>query len=71
MASDNKSDFLTEEDIEQPPKCSKCGFFLDFDSFNPFFKLKNKNYDVSYTYDLRCIVSLKFKEFVSGKVIQD
>jgi hypothetical protein len=43
--------------------CEKCGYKLDFGYINPKFRLKRKVYDLSFTYDHCCIVSLKFKEF--------
>jgi hypothetical protein len=45
------------------PKCPKCGYVTNFDYISPLFKLNKRKYDVSDTYDLRFIVSLKFKEF--------
>jgi hypothetical protein len=61
---DNDSFFIEDERSLNAPICSKCGRLLDsVNYFNPFFKLKRKIYDFSFTYDQRKIVSLKFKEF--------
>lgn len=63
-ANDNDSFFLEDEKDLHEPTCPKCGYLLDcVNYFNPFFKVKRKNYDLSYTYDQRAIVSLRFKEF--------
>jgi hypothetical protein len=62
--NDNDSFFIEDEKHLDSPTCSKCGWLLDFiNYFNPLFKLKRKTYDLSFTYDQRKIVSLKFKEF--------
>lgn len=45
------------------PVCDECGYKLNFQYTNPEFKLKRRVYDLSFTYDNCCIVSLKFKEF--------
>lgn len=45
------------------PKCSSCGYRLDYRFINPHFKLKRQTLDYSSTYDGVDIVSLKFKEF--------
>lgn len=60
---DNDSFMLDDEKNPDAPVCSNCGYLLNFNYHNPFFKLKRKVYDFSYTYDGHCIVSLKFKEF--------
>lgn len=52
-------------DLDDPnlPICKKCGYVTNLDYISPLFKLKKQIYDISYTYDGRVIVSLKFKEF--------
>lgn len=50
------------EPNESQDGCSSCGIRWS-QSINLKFKLKRKNYDISYTYDGYCIVSSKFKEF--------
>jgi hypothetical protein len=63
-AQDNDSFYLEDEKHLDAESCIKCGFLLDpVNYFNPFFKIKKKNLDFSYTHDLRPIVSLRFKEF--------
>lgn len=63
-AHDNGSFYLDVEKPGDAPVCTKCGFLLSpVDYFNPFFKIKRKTLDFSFTYDNRPIVSLKFKEF--------
>lgn len=63
MGQDNDSYFLDLDNL-YASKCFKCECLLDsINYFNPSFKLKKRTYDLSYTYDGRCIVSLKFKEF--------
>lgn len=63
IGQDNDSFFLDDDKLFAPT-CNSCGYLIDFTNyFNPSFKLKRKIYDLSYTYDGRCIVSLKFKEF--------
>lgn len=42
--------------------CAKCGYRTDFEYINKDFKVKKRIYDISYTYDGYCIVSIKFKE---------
>jgi hypothetical protein len=61
---DNDSFFLDNGETPIAPNCSKCGFLVDPTTyFNPFFKVKRKNLDFSFTYEQRKIVSLRFKEF--------
>jgi hypothetical protein len=45
------------------PKCEKCGYRTDYRYTNKNFVLHKKTLDVSCTYDIITIVSLKFKEF--------
>lgn len=62
-APDNKSNFLDDQ-LHPEDLCSFCGFLKDPENyFNPFVRIRNKSYDLSYTYDNRPIVSLRFKEF--------
>lgn len=42
--------------------CAKCGYKTDIFYINPKFKVKRRVYDLSYTYDGYCIVSLRFRE---------
>lgn len=53
------------------PTCQKCGYVTNFDYISPLFKLNKQCYDISYTYDLRLIVSLKFKEFCARNHYKD
>ena len=63
LGQDNNSFFLDSKNL-LAPTCSKCGYLYDLiNYFNPSFKLKRRTNDISYTYDGRCIVSLRFKEF--------
>lgn len=63
IGQDNDYYFLDDDNLFAPT-CNSCGYLLDFlGYFNPSFKLKRKIYDMSYTYDGRCIVSVRFKEF--------
>ncbi len=64
IGQDNDSFFLEHETQLIESTCRECGCLLDFvNYFNPSFRIKKKTYDFSATYDLRYIVSLKFKEF--------
>jgi hypothetical protein len=61
---DNDSFFLEDEKNPAAAVCKACGFLINpTDYYNPYFTLKKKILDFSYTHDLRPIVSLKFKEF--------
>ena len=63
-AHDNDSFFLEDEKNLIDPTCPRCGYLLDpVNYFNPFFRMKKKVLDFSYTHDLRPIASLRFKEF--------
>lgn len=63
IGSDNGSNLLDNQKHPMCTKCPECGYLLEFDYYNPFFKLKKKSYDYSECYDLGIIVSLRFKEF--------
>ena len=54
---------MFDADDKNLPICKKCGYVTDYDYVDPNFNLKKEIYDISYTYDGRVIVSLKFKEF--------
>ena len=63
-AQDNDSYFLEKKENRSAATCPKCGYMLDIvNYFNPFFKLKRTDFDLSFTYDQRPIASLKLKEF--------
>jgi hypothetical protein len=63
-AHDNDSFFLEDEKHPDAPICEKCGFLIDpVNYYNPYFRMKKKTLDLSYTHDLRPIASLKLKEF--------
>jgi hypothetical protein len=51
---------------DYPNCCIKCHYTVR-KSISPDFKLKRKQYDVSYTYDGYLIVSKKFKSFCEEK----
>jgi hypothetical protein len=51
------------EELDNVPTCNGCGYRTDYTYANNNFKIKKRNYDISYTYDGVCIVSLTFKEF--------
>ena len=55
--------FATNYGAAIAPSCPKCGCVYDFNFINPRFKLCRKRYDLSSTYDLRRIVSQRFKDF--------
>lgn len=61
--SDNDSFMIGDEKHIEVPCCLKCGYLLDFNYHNPFYRIKRKVYDYSHPYDIGNIVSLKFKEF--------
>jgi hypothetical protein len=61
---DNDSYMLNDDENLESPTCQECGFLLDFNYHNPFFKIKRKQHDLSHPYDMGFIVSLKFKEFI-------
>jgi hypothetical protein len=44
--------------------CSKCSYLLNFDYYNPNFKIKRKVFDLSHCWDTGIIISLKFKEYL-------
>lgn len=52
--------FETNDNIE---RCCKCGLVLNSNYINPKLVIKKRNLDFSYTYDNRCIVSKRFKDF--------
>lgn len=54
---------LDDEKHPNASTCKECGYILDFEYHNPFFKIKRKTFDFSHPYDIGHIVSLKFKEF--------
>src|SRR5262245_61872116 len=60
LGNDNNSYMLG--DGSEVERCQTCGFAIDARYVNPAFVLRNKQADVSYTYDGRCIASLKVKE---------
>jgi len=62
IGQDN-GDHMFDYDDKKLPLCKNCNYVIDFDYINSEFKVKRRNFDVSYTYDGRCITSLKFKEF--------
>lgn len=71
-AHDNDSFFLEEEDKPGAPLCKQCGFLMDtVNYYNPYFRLKKKTLDLSYTHDLRPIASLKLKEFCAREGYKD
>lgn len=51
---------------DYPDCCTKCHYTVKR-SISPDFKLKRKQYDVSYTYDGYLIVSKRFKSFCEEK----
>jgi hypothetical protein len=55
-----KGEYYNDPDLKI---CSNCGYVTNYDYVNPNFRVKIRQYDFSYTYDGRCIISLKFKEF--------
>ena len=58
----NDSYMFDSNDIYMPI-CEKCGYVTNYDYISPNFELNKEIYDISYTYDGRVIVSLRFKEF--------
>ena len=62
---DNGSYMFDDED-DNIPVCSKCGYVTDFRFVSKTFKLRNTKYDISCTYDNHTIVSKRFKEFCEG-----
>jgi hypothetical protein len=63
IGQDNDSFMFDNEVNPDADKCSSCGYIIDFDYYNPFFKVKRRVYDLSHPYDIGTIVSLRFKEF--------
>ncbi len=63
MFGEDNDSFMIDPDDPNIPKCDKCGFVTDYLYISPTFEIVRKVYDFSYTYDNRCIVSNKFKEF--------
>jgi hypothetical protein len=55
--------YMFNSDDSNLPICKRCGYVTNFDYISSLFILNKKIYDISYTYDGRVIVSLKFKEF--------
>lgn len=62
IGKDNDS-FMFDPDDKNLPICKACGYVIDYDYVSPSFEVNIKKYDMSYTYDGRCIVSQKFKDF--------
>lgn len=50
------------DDVTGIPMCPMCGYKTDLYFVNPSFRVKRRVYDLSSTYDLYDIASLKFKE---------
>ncbi|HSC81825.1 MAG TPA: hypothetical protein VLC08_15810 [Chitinolyticbacter sp.] len=51
------------------PMCGACGIKTNAYIINPKFRLKQRSFDLSYTYDGYCIASMKLKEmFARHKV---
>ena len=44
------------------PHCSVCGIRFDAFLINPAFRLRRRTFDLSFTYDGYCVVTLKLKE---------
>ncbi len=66
FGEDNDS-FIFDPDDFRLPVCKSCGYVLDYDYISPTFTVNIKKYDVSYTYDGRCIVSSRFKQFCENE----
>jgi len=64
FGQDNGSEMFSDlVGLAKPNKCGSCGFRTDYKQTNNLFKIKRKNFDLSYTYDGIAIASLRFKEF--------
>jgi hypothetical protein len=49
------------------PECAGCGWALDYDWIDPSFRLGRDRYDISFTYDLYCIVSDNFRHAAGNR----
>lgn len=56
---DNDTVMFEEEDAV--PRCSRCGYRLNFEPHNPAYRLRSKRDDISATYDGQLVVSTAFK----------
>lgn len=63
IRGDDNDSFMLPGEQEDPPLCPACGFIVNSEFHNPFFRLKKKTFDFSHPYDIGNIVSLRFKEF--------
>ena len=63
LCADDNDSYMYELNNENPNLCKECGFIINLKYLNPNFRVKKRIFDISYTYDNRCIVSVKFKVF--------
>lgn len=64
-APDNDSYMLVGAADEQ--RCSACGTVVDHEWVDPSFRLTDRRWDISYTYDGYCIVSQRFSDVLGDR----
>lgn len=64
LSGQDNDTYMFDEDDPSLERCRSCGYRLNFQAFNPKYRLgkKGRAWDIGSTYDGQLIVSRKFKE---------
>lgn len=64
LTGQDNDTFMFEQDDPAVPRCRVCGYKLDFQAFNPNYRLgkRGRSWDIAGTYDGQVIVSRRFRD---------